>query len=84
MPPAVLYYAGARKEERKTGQELIKNLKILKKVLDKAKRLQYSIKAAAPLDGAESTLKIEQCKKKKLMQISTRKGFLTGAKSFGI
>jgi hypothetical protein len=56
----------------------------LKKVLDKAKRLRYSIKAAAPMDGAESTLKIEQCKKKKLMQISTRKGFFESEKTLKI
>ena len=40
----------------------------------------YYNKAAAERRGRECTLKIEQCKKKKLMQISTREGFFESQK----
>ena len=48
-------------------QELKKFSKKLKKVLDKGKQLSYTKQAVALKDDAVSTLKIEQCKNKKLM-----------------
>ena len=46
-------------ESKKSFKKIRKNLK---KVLDKARQLSYTKQAVAPKGGAESTLKIEQCK----------------------
>ena len=60
-------------ESKQSFKKIQKNLK---KVLDKAKQLWYSKQAVAPMDGAPSTLKIEQCKNSLCKNKHQRKGFL--------